>query len=198
MQNGQTEGTRELILKTAKSLLRKYGEDKMTVVDIARALEMSHANVYRFFRTKADILDAIIEEWQTRIEAFIEEIARRPSSAAERIEAVVLELHTKRRQKLLEDAEFYETYRRIVALRPDFVAKRRQKIIDIFEKLIELGIANGEFAPADPKETAMVLKDATVLFLHPLMIPTVLHEETEPRVRNVVRSVLASIAPGRE
>ena len=66
--------TRRLILETATGLLRRYGPDKLTVVDIARELEMSHANVYRFYKTKSEILDAISDEWLTQLESFVEEI----------------------------------------------------------------------------------------------------------------------------
>jgi AcrR family transcriptional regulator len=197
MPNGAQEDTRKLILETARTLLRRFGPDKMTVMDIARSLEMSHANVYRFFRNKSEILDALIDEWLSKIEAFVETIAQRPVSAAERIEALVLELHRKRRQKLLEDAEFYETYRRVIELRPDFAAKRREKIFNVFKKLIESGIEAGEFRPIDPQEAAAVLKDATALFLHPLMIPTALSEDTETRAKNVVHYILAGFSAGR-
>jgi AcrR family transcriptional regulator len=197
MPNGTQEDTRKLILETARTLLRRFGPDKMTVTDIARSLEMSHANVYRFFRNKSEILDALIDEWLARIEGFVETIAQRPVSAAERLEAVVLELHRKRRQKLLEDAEFYETYRRVVELRPDFAAKRREKISNVFKKLVESGIEAGEFKPIDAHEAAGVLKDATALFLHPLLIPTALHEDTETRAQNVVRYVLAGFSTNR-
>jgi len=186
-----TSDTREVILDTAKTLLRRYGGDKMTVVDIARAMEMSHANVYRFFKTKSEMLDAIVDDWLSKVEEFVEEIAKRPASASARIEAVVLELHRKRRQKLLEDAELFETYRRVVELRPDVLAKRREKILNVFKRLLETGVENGEFQPIDCHQTATVLKDATSLFLHPLMIPTALNEDTEARARNVVRAILA-------
>jgi len=66
--------TRSQILQSAEALLRRYGNDKLTVVDIARSLNMSHANVYRFFKTKSDILDAIIDEWLTKIEQFVEAV----------------------------------------------------------------------------------------------------------------------------
>lgn len=183
-----------MILETAKTLLRRFGVDKLTVMDIARSLDMSHANVYRFYKTKAEILDAIIDEWLLKVESFVENIAQRPVSATERIEAVVLELHRKRREKLLEDAEFYETYRRVIELRPDVVAKRREKIHNVFKKLVEQGIESGEFTSAAPEEVATVLKDATSLFLHPLLIPTCLNEDTEPRARAVVRYILAGIS----
>src|SRR5580765_2359811 len=166
----------------------------MTVVDIARAMGMSHANVYRFFKTKAEILDAIVDDWLSKVETFVEAIAQRPAAASARIEAVVLELHRKRRQKLLEDAELYETYRRVVELRPDVIAKRREKILNVFEGLLEDGVETGEFQPIDCEETATVLKDATSLFLHPLMIPTALNEDAEARARNVVRAILAGFA----
>lgn len=53
--------TRELILVTVEAHLRRYGYARTTVSEIARACGMSHANVYRFFKTKADIVDAVIE-----------------------------------------------------------------------------------------------------------------------------------------
>lgn len=192
----KAEDTRKLILDTAKSLLRRFGEDKLTVVDIARALHMSHANVYRFFKGKSEILDAITNEWLLRVEMFVEEIAGRPASAAQRIEAVVLELHRKRRQKLIEDAEVYETYRRVVELRPDVVAQRRERIVVVFKKLIEEGIQAGEFAPANVEEAATVLKDASTLFLHPLLIPTELSTDTEARARHVVVYILKALEHG--
>jgi AcrR family transcriptional regulator len=191
VQSSSQDQTRKLILETAKSLLRRHGVDKMTVMDIARALEMSHANVYRFFKNKSEILDAIIDEWLSKVESFVEAIAERPDSAADRIEAVVLELHRKRRQKLVKDAEFFETYKRVVELRPDVIAKRREKIHNVFKKLIENGLETGEFCGVDPHEAATVLKDATSLFLHPFMIPTALTEDTEPRARQVVRYILS-------
>ncbi len=194
MPETSADKTRSQILETAKTLLRRYGEDKMTVVDIARSMGMSHANVYRYFKSRSEILDAIVDEWLSWIEAFVEEIAARPQPAADRIEAVVLELHSRRKQKLLEDSEVFETFRRVVELRPDATAKRRLKILNVFRKLIQSGIESGEFKPVNPDEAATVLKDATSLFLHPLMIPTAMHEETEDRARQVVRYILAGFS----
>jgi AcrR family transcriptional regulator len=189
--------TRSQILQSAEALLRRYGNDKLTVTDIARSLSMSHANVYRFFKTKSDILDAIIDEWLTKIEQFVEEIAQRPDSAAARIEAIVLELHRKRKQKLQQDAEVFETYRHIVEIRPDAAARRREKILHVFQRLIEEGIESSEFAGVESLRAATVLKDATCLFLHPLLIPTTLNEETDARARDVVRFILAGFSAAK-
>lgn len=160
------------------------------MVDIARELGMSHANVYRYFTTKSAILDAIIDEWLSRLETFVEAIVRRQDSAAKRIESVVVELHRKRKKKMLKDAQVFETYRRVVEIRPDMAARRRQQLIRVFKALLDEGVRSGEFAPMNTLAAAVTLKDATALFLHPLMIPTNLHEPTEERARAVVRCVL--------
>jgi AcrR family transcriptional regulator len=185
------DSIRSLILETAKTLLRRYGNDKMTVVDIARSLGMSHANIYRFFTNKSAILDAITDEWLSKLEQFVEEIAIRPASAAERIEAVVVELHRKRKEKFKRDSEVFETYRRLVEVRPEVAAQRREKILSVFKRLIEEGLDSNEFADVDIHTAAIALKDGTALFLHPFLIPTTLNEATDARAKAVVRFILS-------
>ncbi|MEZ8387575.1 TetR/AcrR family transcriptional regulator, partial [Vibrio splendidus] len=51
--------TKEKILDASEIVLRKFGPRKTTVVDVARALEVSHGTVYRHFATKAELHEAI-------------------------------------------------------------------------------------------------------------------------------------------
>ena len=189
--------TRELILDAAKTLLRRHGGNKLTVVDIARSLGMSHANVYRFFQSKSEILDAIVDEWMLKLAVFVESIARRPGPAAARLEALVQELYRARHQKCLEDPEIYVTYRRVMDLRPGSVVQRQEMILDVFKRLIEEGVVAGEFAPVDCLAAATLIEDATALFLHPLMIPTAVGDQAETRAANVIRHLLAGFAAPR-
>ena len=53
--------TSERILETAEDVLRRSGPAKATVVDVARALEVSHGSVYRHFPSKAALRDAVAE-----------------------------------------------------------------------------------------------------------------------------------------
>jgi AcrR family transcriptional regulator len=197
MPSDQVHDTRRLILETAREHLRRFGEGKMTVVDVARSLGMSHANVYRYFRSKTALLDAIVDEWLATVEAVLEPIVRQPISAGERIESVVLVIYRRRRQKFQADAEVYETFRRIIASRPDAVARRVRKISDVFRQLVAEGVASGEFSAIDPSVAADALDDATAVFLHPLMISALMSETTEARLKNVVAFVLAGFGHGR-
>jgi AcrR family transcriptional regulator len=53
--------TREQVLTAAEDVLRRYGPDKATVVDVARALGVSHASVYRHVRSKAELRSAVTQ-----------------------------------------------------------------------------------------------------------------------------------------
>jgi len=44
--------TRDRIVSAAEDVLRRFGPAKATVVDVARALGVSHAAVYRHVATK--------------------------------------------------------------------------------------------------------------------------------------------------
>lgn len=199
MTHTQTaDETRKLILQTAREHLRRFGEGKMTIVDVAKSLGMSHANVYRYFRNKAEILDAIVDEWLAKVEALLEPITKMPASAAHRIELVVLEIYRRRRQKLEADAEVFETFRRMIATRPDAVARRIKRIDDVFRLLLKEGIENGEFKRIDVVAAALALDDATTVFLHPLMTSSLMSDTSEARVVNVVRLVLAGFRHGAE
>jgi len=189
-----TKDTRALILETARLHLRRFGEDKMTIVGIARTLGMSHANVYRYFSSKTALVEAVLDAWLGRVQTRLDGIAGREGSAAERIEALVIEIHRRRRARFQQEPELFESFRRVIVSRSDAVARREEKIASVFRQLLEEGIADGEFRAVDPVEAATVLEDATAFFLHPAVMPSAVSNRGEERARNVVRHVLASFA----
>src|ERR1700722_15041163 len=93
--------TRARILAAAEKRFKYYGFTKTTIVDIADACAMSHANVYRFFRNKTEIVDAIAVNWLVKIERVCADVAARPDPATQRLVDFVVELHRwKRREHL--------------------------------------------------------------------------------------------------
>ena len=65
--------TRELIIESAFDCFRRQGLDKTTVVDIARAADVSRSTVYEYFRDKAEIVEACAEHSSQK---FYREMAR--------------------------------------------------------------------------------------------------------------------------
>jgi AcrR family transcriptional regulator len=65
--------TRELIIESAFTCFRNHGLTKTTIVDIARAADISRSTVYEYFRDKAEIVEACAEHSSQR---FYREMAR--------------------------------------------------------------------------------------------------------------------------
>ena len=81
--------TPESILAAAEEVLRRCGPAKTTVVDGARALDVSHGSVYRHFPSKAGLRDAVTRGWLARISAPLEEIVAQTGDPAERLRSWV-------------------------------------------------------------------------------------------------------------
>ena len=58
--------TPERILEVTEDVLRRFGLAKATVVDVARALDVSHGSVYRHFPSKASLRQAAAKRWLDR------------------------------------------------------------------------------------------------------------------------------------
>lgn len=65
--------TRELIIESAMACFGRHGLNKTTVVDIAKAADVSRSTVYEYFRDKAAIVEACAEHSSQR---FYREMAR--------------------------------------------------------------------------------------------------------------------------
>ena len=80
---GHTDtGVREQILVTAERLFREIGYQKTTVADIAKALRMSPANVYRFFDFKKSINAGVARRLMSEVEDASQVIAKRRRGAS--------------------------------------------------------------------------------------------------------------------
>jgi AcrR family transcriptional regulator len=84
---------RERILVTAERLFREIGYQKTTVADIARALRMSPANIYRFFDSKKSINIGVARRLMGQVEAESQAIAQASGSAVERLRDLLKTIH---------------------------------------------------------------------------------------------------------
>jgi AcrR family transcriptional regulator len=73
--------TSQRILVAAEDVLRRHGPAKATVVDVARALHVSHGAVYRHFPSKSALREAVTERWLARISGPLAEIASEETGA---------------------------------------------------------------------------------------------------------------------
>lgn len=165
------EEIRERILDVAEELFLRVGYAKTTVADIAQALGMSSANVYRFFPSKSAINDAGCRRLMARMEAAMRDVAAGPGSAAERLEAVVLSTHRRNRDLLTEERRVHDMVDAAIAESWEAIEEHKAACHAIFGDLIRDGIAAGEFAPVtDIPAMAETVGNACCSLFHPTLI----------------------------
>ncbi|WNI32018.1 TetR family transcriptional regulator [Streptomyces sp. ITFR-6] len=159
--------TPERILEATEDVLRRYGPAKATVVDVARALGVSHGSVYRHFRTKAALREAVTGRWLTRTELALTEILRAPAQPAPaKLRQWLETLFEAKRHKAGDDPELFATYEVLMG-ESTVVEEHIRELVGQLREMIEEGAADGEFAVADPAAAAQAVFDATARFHDP-------------------------------
>lgn len=189
---------RSQILDTARAQLRRFGEAKTNVVDIAKALGTSHTTIYRHFRSKSDIFDAVAEEAMRDEALLAEQFVRANAPAAGRLEAMVLALHQRKRERFADDPEVYQLYRRVVEERPEIIAAYARAMTGLVAEIIADGVHRREFDVDDVQAAAGVVRDAVTVFVHPAHVEAAVKAglPAADMARNVVRSLCAAFRAG--
>lgn len=187
---------RARILDTAAEQVRRFGEAKTNVVDIAKAMGLSHSALYRHFRSKADIFDALAARTMAEEAELAARFAKADGSAAERLRGLVLALHRSKRAKLGDDPEIHGLYRRIIAERPDLVGDYARRMTGLVRQVLEDGVVRGEFRIPGLDVAAGVVRDAVTVFVHPAHVEqaAVAGLDLEPRLHAVIDTLVTAFA----
>ena len=159
--------TPERILEVTEDVLRRFGLTKATVVDVARALDVSHGSVYRHFPSKASLRQAVAKRWLDRANAPLQEIAESSGPAPARLEKWVRTMFEIKRNKVTEDPEMFQTYLTLAREACEAVKAHRERLMGQVAHILADGVKQGAFEVADVNVTARALFDATVRYHHP-------------------------------
>src|SRR5215469_18213871 len=85
-------GKRERLVAAATQLLYQQGIERTTLADIASAADVPAGNVYYYFKTKDDVIAAVIEAHARQIKTTLAAIDARHRSPRGRLRALVPEL----------------------------------------------------------------------------------------------------------
>jgi len=107
--------TRERILVAAEDVVRRFGPDKATVLDVARALGVSHAAVYRHVTSKAELRDLVVGRWAEATMPPLRAIAAAADPAPQRLRRLFDALIAVKRRRAIDDPELFAAYRSLAA-----------------------------------------------------------------------------------
>lgn len=164
------EETRQRILDVAEEQFRRVGYAKTAVADIADALGMSPANIYRFFSSKSAINQAICARCFEECHQMVRAVAAAPGSASERLVALALALHRFNKGRYTDERRLHDMVAAAMEENWPTIEAHLQVLTALFAEIITDGIAAGEFRAADPLEAAHLFRMSLVGVLHPSLI----------------------------
>jgi AcrR family transcriptional regulator len=159
--------TPERILEATEEVLRRYGLAKATVVDVARALDVSHGSVYRHFPSKASLRQAVAKRWLDRANAPLQKIAESSGPAPVRLEKWLRTMIDIKYKKVTEDPEMFATYLTLAQEACEAVKAHKERLVDQVAQIISDGVKQGAFQAADVKVAARAVFEATTRYHHP-------------------------------
>lgn len=155
------------ILDAAEETLRRYGPSKTTVVDVARALGVSHGSVYRHFGSKAELRAAVVRRWLDATLGPLASISEGKDDPIPRMKRWLDGLVGIKRQRAAADPELFAAYFALAVESDQVVREHMEELRRQLAAIVADGVARGEIVSDEPSITAQALLDATVKFQNP-------------------------------
>jgi len=188
--------TRDRILSAAIDLLRKYGPDRVTVLDVAAGAGMSHPNVYRHFKSKKALQEAVMEIWFRQVFEPLEQIAQSSVPVEQRLEKWMVAAATLRHRSYVDDPELFAMYR--------LLAQENRLVIQRFQlaaqeqvlRMLKDGVKSKTYRIRQVSAAAKTVLEAMIGFVHPDRIMKFGGEPKTVNVRRMFRLLNAGLKAG--
>ena len=167
MSPADTPLTRDRIVDAAADVIRRFGPAKATVVDVARALGVSHAAVYKHVATKAELRHLVVARWLETIMHPLRAIVAKTGPAPARLRRLFDALVAVKRQRVAEDPELFAAYRTLAAETQSVVTAHVVELNQLAAAIIRAGVKEGSFRNVDPDAAGRSVLVATSRFHHP-------------------------------
>jgi AcrR family transcriptional regulator len=188
-----------LLLRIAAEHLAQFGARRLTVVGVAEAAGMTHANVYRYFPSKAELIDAIAGQWLKEVEATLADIADSPDPADDKLERFVFAIARSYRVCAETNPHVFDVYVSAVEHSRGIARKHRGRQLRLLQRVLEEGVATDVFRPKDRDRAMAFVIDAVQRFVNPVMVRIdvrVPRAVLDDRLNTVLRIVLRALAGG--
>ncbi len=182
-------------LDVAEEEIRRVGAGRLRLTDVARRLELSHAALYKHFRDKESLLDAISERWLHRVEAELGRIAEKEKKTAQvRLNEWFLTLHRLKREKVSLDPELYRAFDMAAEKARPFVLAHLETSFAQLERIVADGMAEGYLRCRTASRGALILFEGTMAFHHPRLVLDRILEDRVPALKAVLKTLLAGMS----
>jgi AcrR family transcriptional regulator len=158
------------LLRIAADHLARFGARRLTVTAVAEEAGMTHANVYRYYPSKADLIDAVAGQWLREVEDALADIVDSPDPVEDKLERFVLAIARAYRDCAVANPAVFDVYVSAVEASRGIARKHRGRQLRLLERILEEGVATETFAPKDRERAMAFVIDAVQRFVNPVMV----------------------------
>ncbi|WP_294540393.1 TetR/AcrR family transcriptional regulator [uncultured Rhodoblastus sp.] len=187
------------ILELAGDHLRRFGPRRSTIVGIAEAAGMSHANVYRYFPSKQALFEAVTALWLKPLEAQLRLIVEGQDPAYDKLERALAALQRAYREKLDRDPILFRLLCEAIENGHGVARRHRNRVQNEIQAIVEEGIGSGSFRMNDRRRAMALVFDLAHRFIQPVSIAldkNVSAAELEFRASRVITVIQRSLTFG--
>jgi len=160
--------TLERILAAAEDVIRRFGPSKATVVDVARALGVSHTAVHKHVGSKAGLREMVVARWIESTMPPLRAIVGERGAAPERLRRLIDTLIAVKRRRATGDPELFAAYGTLAREAKSVVVAHIDEMIHLLSTIIAAGVEEGTFRTVDAKAMGRAVLVATSKFHHPV------------------------------
>lgn len=186
---------REQIVEAAEKHFSRYGYEKTTVSDLAKAIGFSKAYIYKFFDSKQAIGEAICSKTLSAIVAAVEEAVAGATTSTDTFRRMFKSLTATSVSLFFNDRKLYDIAASSAAEGWPSARAYAERIKQILMEVVREGRETGEFERKTPLDETV---HAIYLVMHPYVNPLLLQhnldlvDDAPVQLSNLV---LRSLAP---
>ncbi len=184
---------RETLLAACDALIKCNGGAKLTVSAVAAACGMSQSNAYRFFPSKAALLETVATRWFEDVEDALAGVAESRGEPERALRDFVLTLLRLKRDRFDADPALFNAYVELGMRNMHVVERHVRRMHDLFAGIVARYLAAHGLNHLDHAATTALLEDMTVLFRDPRLIASHRHLCTDARANAVLDAALKAL-----
>jgi len=179
------------ILAAAQERFRGFGYGKTTMAEIAEDVNMSAANLYRYFHNKQDIATECTGLCMADLDAELDKVVNLPNLDSTQRLHLYVQTAMRHYYEMMHDVpRLHELIESITSNYPQLIHDKNEKSERQIASILQQGVDEGEFEIAHIKITASAVSKATVLFSTPFFMQIYSIEEFEKMAVNVVSLII--------
>lgn len=183
------------IVAAATEHFSRYGYEKTTVSDLAKAIGFSKAYVYKFFESKQAIGEMICTNCLAQIEAEVSQAVRQADQPTEKLRRMFKASVNASQRLFFQDRKLYEIAASAAGERWQSVISYEERVRGLLQQILQEGRDSGEFERKTPLDETT---NSIYLVLRPYLNPLLLQhslEFTEQAPGSLSSLVLRSLSP---